>query len=174
MRKVSGSNDLQIFIPKGMIEFCSKMAASPKSVGNPVCNHIPKSIDALASCRPGTGHDAFLSGIFVYFNWNINKIVREQLLRYNFINVISSQSLMHCFEKFKAEGLIDASVKTVDDVPLGFRYWISFCCNYRQLKTIYSQRKKHKRQEWQEFCKALELLPNSHWITCSSNHEGGV
>jgi hypothetical protein len=152
-------------MPEGTIDFCSKLAANPKSTGKPNNNNMPKSIDKLATCKPATGHDAFLSGIFVYFNWNINKVVREQLLRYNFVNVISSQSLMHCFEKFKAEGLIDASISSVDDVPIGFKYWISFCCNYRQLKTIYAQRKNHKRPEWQEFCKDLELLPNMHWIT---------
>ena len=31
--------------------------------------------------------------------------------------------------------------------------------NYRQLKTIYLQRKNHKLKEWHEFCAWCESLP---------------
>lgn len=31
--------------------------------------------------------------------------------------------------------------------------------NYRQLKTIYHQRKKHRLPEWRSFCEWIETLP---------------
>ena len=37
--------------------------------------------------------------------------------------------------------------------------------NYRQLKTIYSQRKNHRLPEWREFCEWIETLPDSFLIT---------
>jgi hypothetical protein len=73
--------------------------------------------------------------------------------------------MMHCFEKFKQNGHIPEDVETVDDLLMSFKYWITFCCNYRQLKTIYAQRHNHKRPEWQSFCEALKALPKSKWIT---------
>ena len=164
MKKVYDDEKLQFHIDQDCINFCMARAGNPKSISFP-CEQSPKAIDKLAQAESGSGHDCFLKGIVVYIDWNINKIIREQLLRYNFINVISSQSLMHCFEDFKKEGVIPQEVESVDDLPLSFAYGISFQTNYLQLKTIYKQRKTHKRKEWQVFCAALEKLPESHFIT---------
>jgi hypothetical protein len=154
---------LSIYMDKTCIEHSAKRAGNAHSLI--ISDSIPKSIDKLAQATAGSGHDCFLKGIVVYIDWSINKIIREQLLRYNFINVISSCSLMHCFEKYKKEGLIPPLIETVDDLPMGFAYPVSFQTNYLQLKTIYKQRRTHKREEWQTFCRELEGLPNSLWIT---------
>ena len=37
--------------------------------------------------------------------------------------------------------------------PAGFRLTAKLTTNYRQLKTIYQQRKDHRLPEWREFCK---------------------
>jgi hypothetical protein len=158
------NNDkLRISVYLYSIKWAADRAGNPKSIS--LSETAPSSIDSLACVELGTGHDCFLKGVVVLIDWKINKIIREQLLRYNFINVVSSQSLMHCFDKFKRGGIIDSSIKSVDDLPLSFEYWISFHTNYLQLKTIYKQRKNHKRKEWQNFCEALETLPHSNWIT---------
>ena len=146
-------------MPLSVIQHCSKRAGNPMSEDLSLA--YTKALDKLATCDIEAGHDCFLNGIFVYFDWKINKIIREHLLRYHFINVISSQSLMHSFSKLNK----DTTIKDVDQIPLGFPYWISFCCNYRQLKTIYAQRKHHKRHEWRHFCACLEQLPHAHFIT---------
>lgn len=44
--------------------------------------------------------------------------------------------------------------------PCGFKLTARMTTNYRQLKTIYNQRKNHKLDEWVEFCKWIERLPN--------------
>ena len=164
MKKVYDDEKLKLYMDASCIDFCCERAGNPKSVDFP-CKKIPKSIEKLAQAKSGSGHDCFLKGIVVYIDWKINKIIREQLLRYSFINVISSQSLMHCFEDFKSHGKIAQDVESVDEIPLSFEYGISFQTNYLQLKTIYKQRKTHKRKEWQNFCKAIENLPQSHFIT---------
>lgn len=47
----------------------------------------------------------------------------------------------------------------VASLPSGFILGATMTTNYRQLKTIYNQRKYHKLKEWQEFCNWCEALP---------------
>lgn len=49
--------------------------------------------------------------------------------------------------------------------PVGFRLTAGMTTNYRQLKTIYRQRKNHRLPEWREFCRWIETLPHSELIT---------
>ena len=48
----------------------------------------------------------------------------------------------------------------VASLPSGFVLGATMTTNYRQLKTMYLQRKNHKLKEWQEFCKWCESLPS--------------
>ena len=59
----------------------------------------------------------------------------------------------------------EAFYKMVYNIPSGFEYTAGMTTNYRQLKTIYGQRKNHRLDEWKEFCKWIESLPESHLIT---------
>lgn len=47
----------------------------------------------------------------------------------------------------------------VASLPCGFVLGATMTTNYRQLKTIYNQRKNHKLKEWKEFCNWCETLP---------------
>ena len=47
----------------------------------------------------------------------------------------------------------------VASLPCGFVLGATMTTNYRQLKTIYNQRKYHKLKEWKEFCDWCENLP---------------
>lgn len=49
--------------------------------------------------------------------------------------------------------------------PAGFILGARLVTNYRQLKTIYAQRKNHRLPEWREFCSWIETLPHSDWMT---------
>ena len=49
--------------------------------------------------------------------------------------------------------------------PAGFRLTARMTTNYRQLKTIYFQRRSHRLPEWRAFCKWIETLPRSEFIT---------
>ena len=48
--------------------------------------------------------------------------------------------------------------------PAGFELTAGMTTNYRQLKTIYAQRKDHRLPEWREFCRWIETLPHSELI----------
>ena len=52
----------------------------------------------------------------------------------------------------------------VASLPCGFVLGATMTTNYRQLKTIYHQRKNHKLDEWKDFCKWIESLPKSELI----------
>ena len=43
--------------------------------------------------------------------------------------------------------------------PCGFKLTAAMTTNYRQLKTIVSQRQNHRLPEWKEFCKQVEEFP---------------
>lgn len=49
--------------------------------------------------------------------------------------------------------------RLVASLPCGFVLGATMTTNYRQLKTIYNQRKNHKLDEWKSFCKWVEELP---------------
>ena len=65
----------------------------------------------------------------------------------------------------------DAFYRLIYNIPSGFEYTAGMVTNYRQLKTIYTQRKNHRLQEWRDFCKWIETLPHSEWITGYANKE---
>lgn len=49
--------------------------------------------------------------------------------------------------------------------PCGFKLTARMTTNYRQLKTIYQQRKNHRLPEWRMFCDWIHGLPHSDLIT---------
>ena len=49
--------------------------------------------------------------------------------------------------------------------PAGFKLTAKMTTNYRQLKTIYAQRRHHRLPEWQVFCDWILTLPHSELIT---------
>lgn len=84
------------------------------------------------------------------------------------------QEMLDEYNKFKEEtkGIADVELrkaeiekekclwrKLVASLPSGFVLGATMTTNYRQLKTIYYQRKNHKLDEWKEFCEWIEKLP---------------
>ena len=70
-------------------------------------------------------------------------------------------------EKKKAEMYLELLYSN----PAGFEITAGMTTNYRQLKTIYHQRKNHRLPEWREFCKWIETLPMSELITGETKDE---
>ena len=50
-------------------------------------------------------------------------------------------------------------------LPSSFNQMRTWTSNYEVLRNIYHQRKNHKLSEWKEFCRVLETLPYSQFIT---------
>lgn len=72
------------------------------------------------------------------------------------------QQLLNMYNRSESE--MNSEEKTalwrtlVASLPSGFVLGATMTTNYRQLKTIYHQRKNHKLKEWREFCKWCEEL----------------
>lgn len=141
-------------------------------------------IKQLGSARIGSGHDNFMNGIVVQFDLTFSQKAWVELQRYHFIDFVSSQSTMHRIDKFdldnqfnrhvderikdvlkelveayKADKTHENFLKVIYNIPSGFELTARMTTNYRQLKTIYFQRKNHRLIEWRGFCKWIESLP---------------
>ena len=53
----------------------------------------------------------------------------------------------------------EAYLKVLYSNPCGMKLTAGMTTNYRQLKTIYAQRKTHRLPEWRAFCDWIETLP---------------
>jgi hypothetical protein len=72
--------------------------------------------------------------------------------------------------EYNANPTPDGYLKVLYSNPCGFRLTARMTTNYRQLKTIYQQRKTHRLPEWRWFCAWVESLPHSEFIIGGDNH----
>lgn len=144
----------------------------------------------LSNTPAGSGHDNWLNGIIVQFDLTFTVKAWTEAERYHFLDFVSSQSTMHKIVSFDLDssyieyvdpriiGIMKEKVeiynrtKSPEDYlrilysnPCGFNLTARMTTNYRQLKTIYSQRKNHRLIEWRIFCKWIETLPHSEFVT---------
>lgn len=161
----------------------------PMSVDTSKCtDEITDRVKALGAADKGSGHDNFLNGIIVQFDLTFTVKAWTEAERYHFFDFVSSQSTMHRIAKFDLDkayikyvdpriveimkeklaaynALEDGDYKKEKYLemlysnPCGMKLTARMTTNYRQLKTIYYQRKNHRLPEWREFCKWIETLP---------------
>ena len=174
-------NNAQVYGLKESI----KRAKYPMSVDTSVLNSdLTNGIKALGNSKKGEGHDQFLTGIIVQFDLTFTIKAWTEAERYTFLDFVSSQSTMHRIARFDIENQVVGYVtqNTINEInrlkdiynedqtaenyltllyniPVGFKLTAGMTTNYRQLKTIYSQRKTHRLPEWREFCTWIETLP---------------
>lgn len=73
----------------------------------------------------------------------------------------------------KGEALYWAYMKCISDCPMGAELFVRVSTNYKQLQTMYWQRKDHKlKEDWGEFCKFVEALPYARELILGENLEG--
>ena len=63
------------------------------------------------------------------------------------------------------EAIKEQYLRVLYSNPCGFKLTAGMTTNYRQLKTIYNQRKTHRLPEWRAFCEWIHTLPMSELIT---------
>lgn len=144
-----------------------------------------------ADKRPA--HDQFLTWIIVQFDLEFAIKAWYELQRYHFIDFVSSMSLQHrltqfdldkTFNKYVTEETInnmkkymaeykanpteENKKKLLYNAPLGTEFTARMTTNYRQLRTMYHQRRDHELDDWQIFCDWIDTLPHSEWITDDS------
>ena len=60
----------------------------------------------------------------------------------------------------KEDALYVAWMQIVSNCPLGLELWMRVSTNYKQLQTIYYQRRHHKLiEDWSTICEMIEHLP---------------
>ena len=170
----------------------------PKSIDVELVNSdYTNTIRNLATSGKGEGHDNFLCGIVVQFDLWFTIKAWTEAERYHFFDIISSQSTMHKITQFDLDNsyieyvddrivdIIKGKVAEFNSLespeakaqkrleilysnPCGMKLTARMTTNYRQLKTIYAQRRTHFLPEWREFCEWIEKLPYSELITCKT------
>lgn len=173
-----------------------KRAKYSKSVDiNSVTSELTPGIKAIAQSPNGSGHDQWLTGVIVQFDLTFSNKVWVEAERYHFLDFVSSQSTMHKIAEYDPNAsyneyvdprmveimrekialyneTTDPELKTkrylelLYSNPAGFVLTAGMTTNYRQLKTIYTQRLNHRLPEWREFCKWIATLPYGYLITC--------
>lgn len=75
-------------------------------------------------------------------------------------------------QKEALKDLADMYIDILMNNPAGCRLTARMTTNYRQLKTIYNQRRNHRLPEWREFCEWMRInLPHSEFITRGRDEE---
>lgn len=167
------------------LEDSIKASKYPMAVDIDKCtDEITSRVKSLGSCDMGTGHDNWLNGVIVQFDLAFTIKAWTEAERYHFLDFVSSQSTMHkitkfnvssqcnkyvtpkaienleeCIAEYDANPNAESYLKVLYNVPVGFKLTARMTTNYRQLKTIYHQRKTHRLPEWREFCAWCETLP---------------
>ena len=92
-----------------------------------------------------------------YVDPRIVDIMKEKVTEYNsFVNYdMADVKLRQDLEEEKKRKYLEILYSN----PCGFKLTAGMTTNYRQLKTIYTQRRLHKLPEWREFCAEIEKLP---------------
>ena len=94
-----------------------------------------------------------------YVDKRIIEIMKEKVAEYNKLcNMPITDDLDSTIER--EEAIKTKYLEILYSNPCGFTLTARMTTNYRQLKTIYQQRKNHRLPEWVAFCKWVEELPN--------------
>jgi hypothetical protein len=134
-------------------------------------------------------HDNFLTGIRVSFDIIYPNYISPEMQRYHWFDIVTSSSKMHrltkmdldkacnkyvtedvkmllniyIYEYNKAVGTdkeYEAFMKIISNCPMGLELFMRVSTNYKQLQTMYHQRKNHRlKEDWGAFCEFVEKLP---------------
>jgi hypothetical protein len=97
-----------------------------------------------------------------YVDPRIVEIIKEKVKEYNDLEaeIKKWESLGNVVNMSKGRELLkEKYLEILYSNPCGFKLTAAMTTNYRQLKTIVSQRENHRLPEWREFCKQVEEFP---------------
>ena len=88
-------------------------------------------------------------------------------------NEYVDDEILHRFGQIQKEYAENKSeenfLRLIYNIPSGFELTARMTTNYRQLKTMYSQRKHHRLPDWKYICRWIETLPYASLITGDRN-----
>ena len=100
-----------------------------------------------------------------YVDPRIIEIMKEKISSYNeFEQMRVNYSTDETLLKEWQQQLDKKYLEILYSNPCGFKLTAGMTTNYRQLKTIYKQRKTHRLPEWRAFCEWIETLPSSELV----------
>ncbi len=99
-----------------------------------------------------------------YVDPRIIEIMKEKVAEYNALVARAEEG-----DNSVKDEMTQKYLEILYNNPCGFKLTARMTTNYRQLKTIYKQRKNHRLPEWREFCEWIETLPHSDLITGKIN-----
>ncbi len=98
-----------------------------------------------------------------YVDVRMIEIMQEKIKAYNQLESEQKKEMNVSLQD--REKLKQKYLEILYSNPCGFRITARMTTNYRQLKTIYKQRKDHRLPEWRIFCAWLKTLPYAQFIT---------
>ena len=81
-------------------------------------------------------------------------VLNEKIAEYNRLLNVRKEGIAVSDDTLK-----EARLEMLYNIPSGFELTAAMTTNYRQLKTIYQQRRNHALPDWQMFCDFCESLP---------------
>lgn len=81
-------------------------------------------------------------------------VLNEKIAEYNRLLNVRKEGIAVTDATLK-----EARLEMLYNIPSGFELTAAMTTNYRQLKTIYQQRRPHPLIDWQVFCDFCETLP---------------
>ena len=110
-----------------------------------------------------------------YVDPRIVEIMKEKVNDYNTlvdeIDKLKKLGDVANMEK-KRELLAEKYLEILYSNPCGFKLTAAMTTNYRQLKTIVSQRENHRLPEWKEFCKQVKDFPHFKELIYKETNNG--
>ena len=90
-----------------------------------------------------------------YVDPRVIDVLQEKIDRYNWLVATNKKPEY----SINPDEIKEARLEMLYNIPSGFELTAAMTTNYRQLKTIYQQRRHHALPDWQMFCDFCETLP---------------
>ena len=84
-------------------------------------------------------------------------VLNEKIAEYNRLLNVRKEGIAVTDDTLK-----EARLEMLYNIPSGFELTAAMTTNYRQLKTIYQQRRNHALPDWQMFCDWITTLPRTN------------
>lgn len=97
-------------------------------------------------------------------------VLKEKIAEYKRLEALPKDTGTDALYR-RTDKMKELYLEILYNIPSGFRLTARMTTNYRQLKTIYYQRKNHRLPEWREFCKWVETLPRFKEMVLGEKNE---
>lgn len=95
-----------------------------------------------------------------YVTEEMKENMKRYIEEYNSLVLYSNNNAEAKDEEYYENSIYEAFMKIISNCPMGVELFVRVSTNYKQLQTIYFQRRHHKlKEDWGNFCRFVEDLP---------------